>query len=87
MFDQHAANVAHLFDLALKSEIGEENYDEVVRLNRTPEYSTGCCASHNFCDANMVMSDVLKTIGVDEESDAGNSLWNRSWEAWRVMTR
>lgn len=81
-----AENVARLFDATLRIEIGDDNYNEVVRLNRTAEY-TGCCASHDFCDANMVMLKVFQMIGADDASDEGNSLWNRSWNAWRAMTR
>lgn len=79
--------IARKFDELLKSLVGEDNYREIVQKNRTPEYSTGCCASHDYCDANLVMNAAVYACGIDPDTDEGNSLWNRSWEAWRAMTR
>jgi hypothetical protein len=58
---------------------------QVMRLrNRTaPE---GICASHDFCDANMVMAEAFEAVkGCPPLNDEGMSaetvaLWNAAWE-------
>lgn len=46
--------VASTFAQCLIDEIGVDNVMEVNRRNKLPQYH-GCCASHDFCDSNMVM--------------------------------
>ena len=65
----------------LRADIGETDYIEVKRLNRTEAYKN-CCASHNFCDANMVMLEAAESFGfgVPETDDEDVALWNAAWD-------
>lgn len=60
---------------------------EVDRLNRTSEY-IGCCATHDYCDANMAMFEAFtKTLGrepnlgPDDEGGRDVGVMNRAWLA------
>ena len=77
-----AKQVAKRFAERLREEIGDENYREVLRRNATPEYD-GCCASHDFCDANMTMLAALEDCGIDDGADGPTAIWNLAWAAWR----
>ena len=79
-----AGQIGRKFKLLLLEEIGEKNFADVQRRNRMPEYKeTGSCASHDFCDANMVMADAMKEFGYDEDAILNDSkvidLWNSAW--------
>lgn len=77
--------ISHEFAIRLSMEIGDENLREVVRLNATPEYAPTCCASHNFCDANMVMLDAMRAWGHDlftPEGDISEDETRISDAAW-----
>ena len=84
--------LADAFSAALRDELHEGIIDTIVERNRTPEYA-GCCASHDFCDANMVMDAAIEGIlghGLfedprlyDEEdglTQEGTDLWNAAWD-------
>lgn len=60
---------------------------EIVERNRTREYrDNGCCATQDFCDANMVMLDAWRSVTgrtdvpesevIDGEDYA---LWDEAW--------
>lgn len=64
-----------------------EQLTEINRLNSTPEYQDGSCASHNFCDPNQAMIDAcVKVWGrepefgdidpEDKDTDAINEAWS-----------
>lgn len=59
---------------------------EIVRRNRTPEYK-GCCATHDFCDANMLMLDAWSEItGEDPDAwdgDEDMGVVNAAWDLAR----
>ena len=46
------------FSLELLKEIGIDNLREVIKLN-SEETDKNICYTHNFCDANQVMLDVM----------------------------
>ena len=58
----------------------------MIKLNTSPNYKN-CCASHDFCDANMVMEDALIACGMDDDeledgwcgTDPVTWLWNKAW--------
>lgn len=63
-------------------------YDEIKMIqarNATPEYA-GCCASHDFVDANMTMLEAWETLGggsIYGDTAAANNnriIWNRAWD-------
>lgn len=68
---------AQRFDAVLREWLTPAEYAEVLRRNGTPEYSD-CCASHDFCDANMAMLDAL---GAGLAAD--DAMWCAAWNVWR----
>lgn len=64
---------------------------QIKAQNREYEESDryrGCCATHNFCDANDLMANAMRTLGFadpvshsddDAASDAACDLWNAAW--------
>lgn len=87
-----AANVmalARTFVDNLESELASPStMEEIRRRNATAEYAGSACASHDFCDANMVMAAAFKFI-FDRDPEMSNNgidgmspddvLWNRAW--------
>lgn len=45
------------FAYRLRAAIGESKWREMRRLNADSHSGDGTCASHDFCDANMIMAD------------------------------
>lgn len=75
--------VAREFARLLRKEIGAKNFNQVRKLNAMPDYNYGsCCASHEFCDANMVMLAAFENLGFtpDFENDQHVELWNSAWD-------
>jgi hypothetical protein len=77
--------LAMSFAQTLIEDLGEEEFQEVRARNATEKYA-GCCASHDFCDANMVMWGCFNTeIGwdFDLDSETDVSVWNDAWKLAR----
>lgn len=79
-------SVAKRFADKLQSSLGPEGWEEMRRRNASPEYD-GSCASHDFCDANVVMEGVfidlrLSTEDLGDDNDQ-TKIWNNAWEAAR----
>lgn len=77
--------LAYAFAAELRKELGDEKVAEAVRRNAEPRY-VASCASHDFCDANMVMAAAFEqVIGREFEvgSEADAELWNRAWDVAR----
>lgn len=94
--EHRAAAVKRLalsFAISLREEIGDKDYNEVRARNATDEYAR-FCASHDFCDANMVMFDAFNTeIGLDIDfdnddapafNDDAAAIWNAAWDLARA---
>jgi len=81
--------LARKFLAILKDDIGENRYQQAAELNLT--YPKGVCASHDFCDANMVMNDawdwvVGTPMNPGDEEDA--RLWSKAWDLVKnIMVR
>lgn len=80
-----------IFELAL--EIGADKFFTVCQLNMG-ETEEGICHSHDFCDANMVMDEAMRAIGIDPlpaDEDGMpewvNELWNKSWDIAKESMR
>jgi hypothetical protein len=80
--------LADHFVRALRNHLDPEQFAEVCQKNSTPEYAGGVCASHDYCDANMVMAVAfVEVVGRDMIMDGGDSpqeqadqaLWNAAW--------
>lgn len=83
--DARAIVLGDRFAEMLREDLTPEQYAEVVRFNRTKEYSTGSCASAGVCDSNMLMLAAWQemfgegvTIDADDQKQA--ALWNAAWE-------
>ena len=85
-----AQEIAMHFTENLKAAITDVEWKEMVAKNKSdPAYQTGACASQDYCDANMPMSDAFEAVtqhAVDGNSEADAALWNRAWaiarESW-----
>lgn len=83
--------LAILFDTALRAEIGDDKYRIVVRRNGENK-NKPWCASHDFCDANMVMLPCWQKVTgqrgavPDGNDDEGSRLWNAAWDLWHSRT-
>ena len=74
--------VASAFGRLLRETIGI-NINDVIARNKANE-GDNACASHDFCDANMVMDAAIKECTGVEASDHLNddavlALWNAAW--------
>lgn len=95
-------DLARAFDAELRLALEPHEYAEAIRRN-AEEPEVASCASHDFCDANMVMLAAFSSVtgmtesaivrltcgdGEDAESDGvWVSLWNDAWEMWRTMPK
>lgn len=82
--------LARAFSETLKTALSDYQISEVIRRNRiTADKSV--CHSHDYCDANMIMLNALKTCGIDVEnnedawawvfdSPEGNDTLNKAWD-------
>jgi predicted NBD/HSP70 family sugar kinase len=55
---------------------------EAIAKNQTPDYNEGICATHDYIDANEVMSEAFTTITgkeVDVQNDIDRDLWSKAW--------
>jgi len=80
------ADLAKQFDAVLREWLTAEEYEAVIRRNRTEEYR-GSCATHDFCDANVAMMEAMLAFGVNADSEGGHRLFNAAWDAWRISTK
>lgn len=73
--------LAETFRNMLVAEIGKKNFQEVRRRNRKHR-DDGCCASHDFCDANVTMDAAFTDVTGREtcHSDEDVALWNAAWD-------
>lgn len=80
--------LAEQFIHLLREGLGGETLYKIVELNDAAE--AGVCHSHDFCDANEVMSEAMESLGIDiwarpqDEEEGGMSqwatdLWNKAW--------
>lgn len=75
----HALALA--FVMLLHADLSAEQWQEMRRRNAT--YGAGVCASHDFCDANMVMAPAFEEVmgrEIDLQSDSDLALWSQAWD-------
>lgn len=76
------------FAQALCTALSPTELSEAVHKNRTPEYAEAC-ASHDYCDANMVMEQAFVTVFErpflyeGEPFDEDTLVWNSAWNIAR----
>ena len=80
-----ATELATKFDEVLRTHIEPEEYGEILRLNLG--YRESECASHNYCDANMIMLEAMQSFGITTEEvledEQCRKLWNLAWKTWK----
>jgi hypothetical protein len=71
--------IAKQFCKLLKKRIGAKNLKEVVEGNR--HYGVdGPCASHEFCDSNIVMANAFRSLNLrDGFGVLQMEIWNEAW--------
>lgn len=83
-----AQTIADAFRRAIAEDLGTDIAAEIDERNATPEYADGCCATHDFCDANMVMAEAFEAVtgrGPDVSSAEDTNLWNAAWDIARTQ--
>lgn len=83
-----AQEVADQFCKLLRKALTPGQIDRVNASNKANGYSSSQCASHDFCDANMVMSEAFEALGIGShqklhkryvEQSTLIDLWNQAW--------
>ena len=92
MVESAAVRIAREFSKLMLEEIGIDNLDLAVMQN-TADMAVGndlTCATHDYCDANMVMDEafhkvlgrgmyLIKESATEEQKQADTDLWNAAW--------
>lgn len=82
-----AVSVAREFSSLLRYALGEEKMRKVRARNRAPS-SLSTCASHDFCDANMVMLEALSSVtGIAEDDVDLGAMAGTINEAWDLAKK
>jgi hypothetical protein len=72
--------LAHAFIVELRKALTAGQFAAVVRRNKNSN-DPGCCHSHDFCDANMVMAGAMESIGLNFDfTNEDSALWNAAWD-------
>jgi hypothetical protein len=76
--------IAEQFDAILRETIGDALYRECIDRNRN--MPAGVCATHDYCDANMVCAS-MSASGIDDKNNCNYEImWNDAWNLWRQQT-
>ena len=74
------------FRARMRATLSGEQLREIDKRNASPEYADGCCASHDFCDANLIMDDAGASLGLEfgeapgcAAAEAEATLWADAW--------
>ena len=81
---EHVAEIGKRFVTLLEESVTPEQFQEIRTRNDT--YPAGTCASHDFIDANEVMSDAFaEVVGrlANPADNADSALWSDAWN-WAV---
>lgn len=82
--------IARRFSQLLTAYIGDAKVRVAINRNKLESYED-CCASHDFCDANMVMLEAFNQLSVKPptdstagpEQDEAVRLWGAAWDLAR----
>jgi len=75
--------IAQRFADILKAKIGDENFNEVVRLNKQRRADT----SGRFVNSNKVMEEALQLEGIDPNTGCGMVMHSIARDCWIDMSR
>lgn len=79
MRQQHLIDdLARDFSREIESWIGVGELQKVNELNNAPDADPQCCASHDFCDPNQAMINILERRNIDclENIELCNAIWD-----------
>lgn len=75
--------LAIVFSVVVRERLSFEELHAVRAKNRTPAYSN-CCATHDYCDANMLMLEAYsRCTGIPENDiELGDNInvFNKAWD-------
>lgn len=81
-FDDFKARMIGIsFSLIVQEELAG-HLAEIRERNASTDYGVGACATHDFCDANILMEQAFRSImhrECDPASDSDAQLWNAAW--------
>jgi hypothetical protein len=79
---EQTEELARAFSRSLLREINWENLYTVIHRNKTEDYQHGCCATHDFCDPNILMLEAfekLHNIDFDVQDSTHSDCFNAAW--------
>lgn len=74
--------IARQFVVNLEAELTAQEMAEIRQRNAKPAYSA-CCATHDFCDANMPMLVAIETVTgqpFNPSAEAQAAICNAAWD-------
>lgn len=77
--------IAERFDVLLRREVGQQNYRRIIRENLASD-NPSVCASHDYCDANVVMHHAYTDLIGHNYPERQDELMNAAWDRWRKET-
>jgi hypothetical protein len=84
-----APKLAKEFSRLMREAVSPKELDLANHRNMDPDYAN-CCATHDFTDANVCMSEAFAVLGydtappdgvsLDVATDAYSHVWNAAWD-------
>lgn len=86
--DEQISVIADKFADVLREWLKPHEFAEMKVLNTTPDFADGCCASHNYCDANMAMDAAWRAVlgenaQINADDEAQAVAWGKAWDLAR----
>ena len=83
------AKLAHAFTEIVRKSFSAKELAEIVKRNRAyRKEGRMCCATQEFCDANMLMEEAFTNVmgrepnvGADQDADLWNAAWSKAANA------
>jgi hypothetical protein len=79
----NSKRIAQRFADILKAKIGDENFNEVVRLNKQRRADT----SGRFVNSNKMMDEALQLEGINPDTGVGMVMHSIARDCWIDMSR
>jgi len=81
--------LAHAFTEIVRKSFSARELAEIVKRNRVyRKEGRMCCATQEFCDANMLMEEAFikvmerePDVGSDQDADLWNAAWSKAADA------
>lgn len=92
-FEVDALNLAREFHARVRKALTPDRLKRVDAQNRSPDFPDGCCATHDFTDANVLMDEAFIKVferapELDEDAEGGRAdvaLWEAAWDKARAV--